>query len=273
MKDSKAAPSHSEVILSHYRKEATEEKASATSTMRDQITRASEVEAVRSVVTYLTKSPNPVKSLLDIGCGNGYLLSLLREEYPELDLEGLDYTPEMIDIARARDIARCNIGLGDVRELPFNDSAWDLVVTERCIINVMDRDEQVKSFSEVARVLKRGGHFLCIEGFTDGLDQLNEARAELGLPPNVQPHHNLWFDKDWFLETIGKEFEVVDTQAVSEELPPPNFLSSHYFISRALYPAVTSTDIIYNTHLVKFFSFLPPMGFYSPIQLYLLRKR
>jgi ubiquinone/menaquinone biosynthesis C-methylase UbiE len=155
MKDSKAAPSHSEVILSHYRKEATEEKASATSTMRDQITRASEVEAVRSVVTYLTKSPNPVKSLLDIGCGNGYLLSLLREEYPELDLEGLDYTPEMIDIARARDIARCNIGLGDVRELPFNDSAWDLVVTERCIINVMDRDEQVKSFSEVAREERR----------------------------------------------------------------------------------------------------------------------
>lgn len=171
MKDSKAVPAQSEVILSHFRKEAAEEGACATSTMRDQITRGREIEAVRST--------------------------------------------------------------------------WYLVVTERCIINVMDRDGQVKSFSE------------------DELAQLNEARAELGLPPIAQPHHNLWFDKDWFLEIIGKEFEVIDTQAVYEELPPTNFLSSHCFISRAQYPAVTKTDIMYNTHLVKFFSFLPPMGLYS----------
>ena len=273
MKEPKAASSHDEVILSHYRKEATEEKASATSTMRDLITRASEVEAVLSVINYLARSPAPVKRLLDIGCGNGYLLSLLAEEYPDLVLEGLDYTPEMIDIARARNIAGCKIRQGDVRKLPSGDSAWDMVVTERCIINVMDRDEQARSFSEVARVLKSGGHYLCIEGFTDGLAQLNEARTELGLPPNVQPYHNLWFDKDWFLETVAEKFEVVDTQAASNELPPTNFLSSHYFVSRALYPAITSSDIMYNTHLVRFFSFLPPMGCYSPIQLYLLRKR
>ena len=33
------------------------------------------------------------------------------------------------------------------------------------------------------------------------------------------------------------------------------------------------TEILYNTHFVKFFSFLPPMGNYSPIQLHLLVRR
>lgn len=273
MSDPKSVSSRNEIILGHYRKEAEQEGVAGTSTMRDLTTRANEIEAIRSIVTYLTRQAKPVTNLLDLGCGNGYLLSLLSQEFPELDLEGLDYTPELIDIARARSIEDCKIEQGDVRCLPFDDARWDMVVTERCIINVMDRDEQAKSFSEVARVLDTGGYYLCIEGFTDGLAELNEARAELGLPPNVQPYHNLWFDKEWFLETIGRHFDVVDTEAAGEGLPPTNFLSSHYFISRALYPAVTRADIVYNTHLVRFFSFLPPMGCYSPIQLYLLRKR
>jgi hypothetical protein len=40
-----------------------------------------------------------------------------------------------------------------------------------------------------------------------------------------------------------------------------------------LYPSVTKREVLYNTHLVKFFSFLPPMGNYAAIQFWLLRKR
>ena len=120
-------------------------------------------------------------------------------------------------------------------------------------------------------MLKPGGHFVLIEAFTDGIDNLNRARTELGLPENMVPPYNLWFDTRHFLSVVNGLFEIVPAEG--NGIPPRNFLSSHYFISRVLYPAVTQRDVIYNTEFVRFFRFLPPQGDFSPIQLYLMRKR
>ena len=109
-----------------------------------------------------------------------------------------------------------------------------------------------------------------VEAFTDGADNLNKARTELGLPPNPVPHHNLWFDKARFLGVVADLFDEVRSDG---ELPPRNFLSTHYFVSRVLYPSVTTREVMYNTEFVKFFRFMAPHGEYSPIQLFFLRKR
>ena len=274
MTDTPRESQYSDYILAHYRREAEAHGADASSTMRDQTTRGREIASVQRVLEHLSGQGAAIQDTLDIGCGNGYLLSVLRKKWPSVALTGLEYTPEMVALARAREVKDCALVQGDVRKIPFKDRSWDVVITERCIINVMDRDDQATSLREVARVLRPGGHFLCVEAFTDGLTDLNAARAELGLEPVPMAHHNMWFDKDWFLSTIAPDFEVVDFAATGDAtLPSPNFLSSHYFISRALYPAITKREVLYNTHLVKFFSFLPPMGNYSPIQFYVLKKK
>jgi ubiquinone/menaquinone biosynthesis C-methylase UbiE len=265
---------YSDVILEHYRKEAEEHGKDASSTMRDEITRGREIASVLRVLEFLNAGGAPVSRVLDVGCGNAYLLEVLRKHHPAAALTGLEYTPEMVELGRGRGVAACAIEQGDVRALPFADGAFDVVVTERCIINVMDRAHQAAALHEVARVLAPGGHYLCVEAFTDGLAELNLARDELGLAPNEMPYHNLWFDKPWFLETIARDFDVIDLSVHRDPtLPTPNFLSSHYFVSRVLYPAITRAPILYNTQLVKFFAFLPPMGNYAAIQFYLLRKR
>jgi SAM-dependent methyltransferase len=152
--------------------------------------------------------------------------------------------------------------------------AFDPGFDRSCLVNVMEQGDQAESLREVARVLRPGGHFICVEAFTDGLAELNVAREELGLAPNHPPEHNLWFDKEWFRRTTESLFVFVNDCATADgALPPPNFLSSHYFVSRALYPAITRTDVRYNTRLVSFLSFLPPMGNYAPIQFHLLRRR
>src|SRR5690606_12552043 len=129
---------------------------------------------------------------------------------------------------------------------PFDDASHDVVITERCIINVMDQQDQARSLAEVARILKPGGHFICLEAFTDGLENLNAARRELRLEPNDMPYHNLWFDKSWFLDTIEPYFDVVAPEDTGGKVAPYNFLSSHYFMSRVVYPAVTKADTVYN---------------------------
>src|SRR5678815_2470023 len=242
---------YSEVILEHYQKEAREHGKDASSTMRDQVTRGREVASVSRALEFLQAGGERVGEVLDVGCGNAYLLEVLRRRFPTMRLGGLEYTPDMVAVARERGVQDGEVTQGDVRALPFADASHDVVITERCIINVMNREHQADSLREVGRVLRPGGHFLCIEAFTDGLAELNAARDELGLPANEAPYHNLWFDKQWFLDVIAPQFDVVDLAKHRDPtLPVPNFLSSHYFISRVLYPAVTRADVRYNTHLV-----------------------
>jgi ubiquinone/menaquinone biosynthesis C-methylase UbiE len=145
------------------------------------------------------------------------------------------------------------------------------VYTERCLINILDWEGQSQALREIARVLKPGGSYLMIECFTDGLANNNKARAECGLQPIDAAYHNLYFDPEKFAAAIAPLFDRV-TDESSFPLPG-NFLSSHYFVSRVLYPAMARGEVFRNSEVAKFFSFVPPMGNYSPIQAHVLRKK
>jgi SAM-dependent methyltransferase len=260
-----------EAILEHYRSEAEQHGLAPSSTMADQVTRRIELDSIERCVAYAAAQCTAPPRVLEVGCGNGHLLALLREWIPESELVGSDFTPEMVELARGRGIDRCTIDRQDVRSLTYDTGSFDLLVSERCVINVLDRAEQETALGEFARVLAPGGYLVLIEAFLDGLENLNRARTELGLEPNVVPHHNLWFEHAWFDELIARHFEPVDDPAAG--LPPTNALSSHYFVSRVLYPAVTQREVLYNTEFVKFFDFLPPRGAFAPIEVHFLRRR
>lgn len=260
-----------EIILTHYRKQAAEHQLEASSTMLDETTREMEVGAILQCVTHaLQDSPSP--AVLEVGCGNGYLLAVMRERFPNVHLTGVDYSPDMLELAQRREISDAHVAREDVRKLTLPSDSFDVVVSERCIINLLDASAQVAALHELHRVLKPRGHLVLIEGFTDGLANLNRARGQLGLPGNQVPYHNLWFEKDVFLDAVRGRFELVGDANGAIGLPPTNFLSTHYFVSRVFYPAVTRADIQYNTDFVKFFRFLPVQGEYSPIQLFFMRK-
>ena len=258
---------YEETVTKHYEQVAEQHGLSETSTMEDATTRRKEIEAITTVLDKLVQK---CSHLLEIGCGNGVLLDALRTRYPALKLTGRDFSQPMVELAQSRDLANCDVAYGDVRSLDFQGGTFDLVIGERVVINLMDREHQWQALAEIARVLRPGGYYLCIEAFKDGLDCLNEARAELGLEPNVEAYHNLWFEEAGFREELAKHFEVIDSQSLAGV--PQHFLSSYYFISRVVYPAVTRTDIKYNTHFVRFFADQSPRGTYSPIQLFVLHK-
>jgi SAM-dependent methyltransferase len=176
----------------------------------------------------------------------------------------------MLALARRRGLRGCRWRRGDARALPFPAASFDVVYTERCLINILDGRGQERALREIHRVLAPGGHYLMIECFTDGLAALNRARTECGLEALPAAHHNRYFDKPAFRRAVAPLFDVVEPAAFAA-LPPPNFLSSHYFAARALHPLVTRGAQVRNTEFVKFFSHLPPYGEYAPLQIYLLR--
>ena len=262
---------HDALILEHYRKQAEAHHLTPASTMADETTRDLEISAILACLEHAVGASESDKRVLELGCGNGYLLQVVRERYPQLQLVGADYSPDMVSLAASRELAGCEIRREDARALTFASQSFDVVITERCLINLLEEQDQMTALGEVARVVAPGGFVILIEAFTDGLATLNKARDELGLPPNEVPYHNRWFEKETFVSALATHFRPVEAGAGSS-LPPRNFLSTHYFASRVLYPAVTKREILYNTEFVKFFRFLPPHGEFAPIQLFFLEK-
>ena len=232
----------------------------------DEIVRQKETEVViRFFEAHIRKRVlmSPLESIVDIGCGDGYTIEKLSEKY-NCNFFGIDKTKELLDIAEKRG-TNCAFFEGDATSLKFDDDFFDIILTQRCLINLFSWDEQKKALNEIYRVLKPGGYYLMIEGFIDGLQNNNKARIECGLSEIKEASFNKCIDKKLFLEAVDGKFSVTGESY--------NFLSSHYFISRVLHALVTKGEQIKNTEFVKFFSFLPPIGNYSPIQAFVLTKQ
>lgn len=98
------------------------------------------------------------KRVLDLGCGDGALSVLLARAGAEVT--GLDADPRMVTAARDR-ASRANAAVtlieGDVRQLPFADDTFDVVIAITVLCFVADAEQAV---NEMARVLQRGGRLV-----------------------------------------------------------------------------------------------------------------
>ena len=152
--------------------------------------------------------------LLDVGCGNGYTTWQVASLVDEV--VGIDYSDDMI--RRARDWkadgsttpdARITFAAGDVRALtPSAFGLFDTVLSERCLINLANWDEQRAAIASIATVLEPGGRFILVEGSRDGRDRLNALRASAGLEQMPPVWHNVDFDKPALLEFVRPLFDV-----------------------------------------------------------------
>lgn len=263
-------------VGSHYAEQAKKHGLGASSTMEDQVIRAKELDAIAGALDYLLASTGPGATVLDLGCGNGFAISALAGSRPQTQFIGIDISEDMIELARDREQSNVRYTLGSALKLPDSlTGEVDFVYTERCLINILDAGQRLAALDQILRVLRPGGLYMMIEGFTDGLDMYNKARLELGMEEVSPPPHNEYFDKDEFFQYIAGKFIVKNDTGSDNGLHasvPVNFLSSHYFIRNVLHPLVTQGEWIRNTEFVKFFSFLPPVGNYAPIQAYVLEK-
>lgn len=100
--------------------------------------------------------------VLDVACGTGDLTQAFADA-GAASVTGLDFTAEMLDIARAKSHARRSTPTyvqGDAMALPFAAATFDIVSIAFGIRNVSD---PAKAIREFRRVLKPGGRLLVLE--------------------------------------------------------------------------------------------------------------
>ena len=95
----------------------------------------------------LLRSP---KKALDVGCGEGRFWRMLRGH--GVGVTGIDPTPALLEAARARDPEGTYLEAA-AEHLPFDDNAFDLVVSYLSLIDIPDVQAAI---SEMARVLNPG---------------------------------------------------------------------------------------------------------------------
>ncbi|MHC4975598.1 MAG: bifunctional demethylmenaquinone methyltransferase/2-methoxy-6-polyprenyl-1,4-benzoquinol methylase UbiE [Planctomycetota bacterium] len=97
--------------------------------------------------------------VLDVACGTGDM-SRLCARAGAGHVTGMDFTPEMLEIARRKSPSEIEFIEGDAMDLPFEDESFDVLTTAFGIRNVTDPREALRQFY---RVLTPGGRCVVLE--------------------------------------------------------------------------------------------------------------
>lgn len=250
-----------EIILNHYNKVAQKFGLSPSSTIGDQYIRQAEIKFFIESLKARVLDQGLNQSLFDIGCGNGHLLSVLRQEFPKLRLYGLDYHPELTKLAQSRKLDHCDIVQGDMRKDLSIFGTHDFVITERSVINLLNKEEQFCALRNIASIIKPKGFYFFSESFEEPRANINRARKQMYLAEDINPSkHNLWLREEDLI-TLN-ENGMIEVEGVI----PKNYLSTHFYITRILHSIALPKGGVAEEFQNFFNSALPAaVGNYSPI--------
>ena len=208
--------------------------------------------------------------VLDIGCGDGTTLLKIAEE-KEIEGVGMDFASSMIKKAKNNNLGHFNIKFieGSVLHLPTqqNIGLFDVIYTQRCLINLNSFQEQAEAIKKISNLLKDGGIYIMVESTHDGLDRINELRLCLNLEAISPPWHNTFF----------RIREVEELQKANFKIVSFSHLSSTYnFLSRCIYAKLAqqrNEKLKYDSEINRLSLLLPQeIGDFGPVKGWIWKK-
>jgi len=159
----------------------------------------------------------PDQTLLDVGCGDG--VSTLRYASAVRSCLGVERSGRLLTAARERlagsPLRNTRFEGGDILRLQVNREAFDVVVSQRMLINLTSWELQQEGIAQMRAALRPGGLLILIENTDEGHDALNACRAAVNLKPIAKHWHNLYFRRAAFLDHMARGFEPVEERTFS----------------------------------------------------------
>ncbi len=106
------------------------------------------------------------EKIADIGCGMGYLGSILLSECSEqTEYYGIDNNNDLLTIAKEDALLWSNgkktiFAEGDAYNIPLQDNTFDLTICQTLMMHLGNHE---KGLREMMRITKQGGRVVCIE--------------------------------------------------------------------------------------------------------------
>ena len=174
--------------------------------------------------------------VLEVGCGNGYYLSLLNRMGLRIDLTGIDKDELALnDAVKFINDKEVKLLLADAARLPFPSNRFDKVVMSEVIEHVSDEKIVLK---EIYRILKKGGILsltTCNLRYPFFWDPINwilqhffNTHIKSGFWAGIWNQHTRLYNKDR-LEVLIKNagFEIEQSKSLTSWCLPFN----HYIVN------------------------------------------
>jgi SAM-dependent methyltransferase len=194
------------------------------------------------------------ETVLDFGCANGWTTLRIGRMNPTCDIQGMDFSPEMIRQARK---ASPNHAFRVQDVLTFRERAkYDCVYTVRMLINQPTFKLQLKAIDNLWRAVKPGGRLILSEATLEGWTRMNRLRTRFGLKPLGMPWHNLYLEHRRVVEYMRLK---------SANIGIYEFASTYYWMTRFLRPFLFGEfkEVTFNTWFHRWAGFAPNFGKWS----------
>lgn len=164
------------------------------------------IERFHRGVATLIRTVDPA-SILDLGCGEGYVLDALTNLGIDATLTGVDMSEEAVAAARIRLEGRAEILHGDIRDLRVDLEPFDLAM----MLEVLEHLEEPADGLELLASMSRGPIIVSVpwEPFFRGLNLLRLKNVRRF---GSDPEHVQHWTRRSFRRFVGDRFDIVESQ-------------------------------------------------------------
>ena len=132
--------------------------------------------------------------VLDVGCGKGFLLYEFTQAVPGIEVVGLDISEYALE--HSKEEVQAKLMQGHARSLPFEDEAFDFVLSINTLHNLYV-DDLWASITEIERV-GRGAKHITVEAYRNEQEKVNLLYWQLTCRAFHTPEE--W---QWLFEKVG----------------------------------------------------------------------
>jgi len=249
------------------------------STTKNSSIKKLEINALSQTINYILERSPKAKTVLEIGCGNGYNCCALSKEFLDLNFTGVDYIANMIvnakNLAETEGCKNINYIVGDILDINKVEllSTYDIVFTDRCIINLDTPEKQKQGIRNLVQKTTIGGHIIIIENSTLTYEKQNLCRELVGLEKRAPAQYNLFISESLIVECENEmNLKLLDIH---------DFGSLHDLFLYVILPKTNNGEIEYDSKIIEAITDFciktaaiskNKFGDFGQNRLYLLRK-
>lgn len=187
------------------------------------------IELIRVIINFNFNNRNPIK-LMDVGCGDGYLLKEIAIQFPQINLFGVDLSQSRVETAK-KFVPTAMLETGDAQNIPFGEETFDVVVCSEVIEHCPN---DLKVLAELYRISKSNSFLILTAPNLYTLESISKALIGRRIvPPSYHLREYSYYQLIRKMREAG--FKVLKFQCIGFYIPKMSLFFRSRFATTFLF--------------------------------------